>query len=91
MSIVARCHDNAETAEESPRRDASNLRDAAVDLKVGTVDVASLIPGKECHRVSYPKRLRVTHAIICRGFESVVRYIARPTISEALFSYRRAA
>jgi hypothetical protein len=27
----------------------------------------------------------------CRGFESVVRYIAEPTISEALFSYRRAA
>jgi hypothetical protein len=26
-----------------------------------------------------------------RGFESGVRYIARPTISEALFSYRRAA
>ena len=26
-----------------------------------------------------------------RGFESVVRYIAKPTISEALFSYRRAA
>jgi hypothetical protein len=25
------------------------------------------------------------------GFESVVRYIAKPTISEALFSYRRAA
>jgi hypothetical protein len=27
----------------------------------------------------------------CRGFESVVRYIAKPAISEALFSYRRAA
>jgi len=29
--------------------------------------------------------------VICRGFESLVRYIAKPTISEALFSYRRAA
>jgi hypothetical protein len=27
----------------------------------------------------------------CRGFESGARYIAKPTIVEALFSYRRAA
>ena len=26
-----------------------------------------------------------------RGFESVVRYIAQPTVLKALFSYRRAA
>jgi hypothetical protein len=31
------------------------------------------------------------HPETCRGFESGVRYIARPTISEVLFSYRRAA
>jgi hypothetical protein len=29
--------------------------------------------------------------VSCRGFEPLARYIAIPTISEALFSYRRVA
>lgn len=34
-------------------------------------------------------RLRKQHVIIYCGFESVERYIAKPTIVEALFCYRR--